>query len=82
MVPLCKHLSDMQVYVLTRSQREGSNPDGFMSRTLVGVQTLRSSFYKPNSTRENRRWDVVLLGTLSSCSQCSSHALTTCSQAA
>ncbi|KAH7105596.1 MFS, DHA1 sub-family [Auriculariales sp. MPI-PUGE-AT-0066] len=44
--------------------REGSDPNGFLSRTLHGVQTLRTTLYRPATVRENRRWDVVLLGGL------------------
>ncbi|EJD53739.1 MFS, DHA1 sub-family [Auricularia subglabra TFB-10046 SS5] len=45
-------------------QREASDPNGFLSRTLWTVQTLRSYLYKPPPGRENSRWDVVLLGGL------------------
>lgn len=45
---------------LNTSKREIGDPNGFLSRTLQFVSSLRSIFYKPTS--HSSRWDVVLLG--------------------
>ncbi|KAF9247318.1 major facilitator superfamily domain-containing protein [Melanogaster broomeanus] len=42
--------------------KEGSDPNGFLSRTLSTVSLIRAIFYKPAS--KPQRWDVVLLGGL------------------
>lgn len=42
------------------TQRESSDPNGFLSRTLAFVSTTRGLLYKPTSNPQ--RWDVVLLG--------------------
>ncbi|KAF9008969.1 major facilitator superfamily domain-containing protein [Cyathus striatus] len=42
--------------------RESQDPNGFLSRTLQIVSTIRGLFYKPGV--HSQRWDVVLLGGL------------------
>ncbi|KAL0949439.1 hypothetical protein HGRIS_009497 [Hohenbuehelia grisea] len=42
--------------------RETSDPNGFLSRTLQLVSSVRSLLYKPGV--QSQRWDVVLLGGL------------------
>lgn len=44
------------------TQRESSDPHGFLSRTLWAVSTIRGWFYKPSINTQ--RWDIVLLGGL------------------
>jgi hypothetical protein len=44
-------------------QRESSDPNGFLSRTLQLVSSVRGVFYK--SAHNSQKWDVVLLGTSS-----------------
>ncbi|KAH8999246.1 MFS DHA1 sub-family [Lactarius akahatsu] len=44
------------------TQRESSDPHGFLSRTLWAVSTIRGWFYKPPNNTQ--RWDIVLLGGL------------------
>ncbi|KAH9045543.1 MFS DHA1 sub-family [Lactarius pseudohatsudake] len=44
------------------TQRESSDPHGFLSRTLWAVSTIRGWFYNPSNNTQ--RWDVVLLGGL------------------
>ncbi|KAF8974461.1 MFS general substrate transporter [Flammula alnicola] len=42
--------------------RESSDPNGFLSRTLQFVTSIRTLLYKPGV--QSQRWDVVLLGGL------------------
>ncbi|KAI9448167.1 MFS DHA1 sub-family [Lactarius indigo] len=44
------------------TQRESSDPHGFLSRTLWAVSAIRGWFYSPSNNTQ--RWDIVLLGTL------------------
>ncbi|KAI0750752.1 MFS general substrate transporter [Daedaleopsis nitida] len=44
------------------TERESSDPSGFLSRTLSFVSGARSLLYQPTSNP--RRWDIVLLGGL------------------
>ncbi|KAI9001081.1 MFS general substrate transporter [Trametes punicea] len=44
------------------TKRESSDPNGFLSRTLYTVSSIRALVYKPTSNPQ--RWDVVLLGGL------------------
>ncbi|KAH9006956.1 MFS DHA1 sub-family [Lactarius hatsudake] len=44
------------------TQRESSDPHGFLSRTLSAVSTIRGWFYNPSNNTQ--RWDIVLLGGL------------------
>lgn len=44
------------------TQRESSDPHGFLSRTLWAVSTIRGWLYKPSNNMQ--RWDIVLLGGL------------------
>ncbi|KDR83637.1 hypothetical protein GALMADRAFT_235941 [Galerina marginata CBS 339.88] len=42
--------------------KESSDPNGFLSRTLQFVTSIRTLLYKPGV--QSRRWDIVLLGGL------------------
>ncbi|KAF9818330.1 hypothetical protein IEO21_02845 [Rhodonia placenta] len=44
------------------TNRESSDPTGFLSRTLYFVSTVRGLLYTPSSNPQ--RWDIVLLGGL------------------
>ncbi|KAI0004885.1 MFS, DHA1 sub-family [Russula compacta] len=44
------------------TQRESSDPHGFLSRTLWAVSTIRGQLY--NASHNSQRWDIVLLGGL------------------
>ncbi|KAF8272562.1 MFS DHA1 sub-family [Lactarius quietus] len=44
------------------TQRESSDPRGFLPRTLWAVSTMRGWFYNPSNNTQ--KWDVVLLGGL------------------
>jgi len=44
------------------TQRESSDPHGFLSRTLSAVSAIRGWFYNPSNNTQ--RWDIVLLGGL------------------
>ncbi|KAI0284353.1 MFS general substrate transporter [Russula aff. rugulosa BPL654] len=44
------------------TQREASDPHGFLSRTLQAVSAIRGQFYNPS--HNSQRWDIVLLGGL------------------
>ncbi|KAA1466340.1 MFS DHA1 sub-family [Dentipellis sp. KUC8613] len=44
------------------TKRESSDPNGFLSRTLWTVSTIRGKLY--TSAQNSERWDVVLLGGL------------------
>ncbi|KAI0304236.1 MFS DHA1 sub-family [Russula brevipes] len=44
------------------TQRESSDPTGFLSRTLWAVSTIRGQLYNP--PHNSQRWDIVLLGAL------------------
>jgi len=44
------------------AQRESSDPQGFLSRTLWTVSVIRGRFYNPSYN--SQRWDIVLLGGL------------------
>ncbi|TFY67804.1 hypothetical protein EVG20_g3809 [Dentipellis fragilis] len=44
------------------TKRESSDPNGFLSRTLWAVSTIRGKLY--TSAQNSERWDVVLLGGL------------------
>ncbi|KAH9966080.1 MFS DHA1 sub-family [Russula dissimulans] len=44
------------------TQRESSDPHGFLSRTLWTVSVIRGRFYDPSYN--SQRWDIVLLGGL------------------
>ncbi|EEB86715.1 hypothetical protein MPER_16227, partial [Moniliophthora perniciosa FA553] len=42
------------------TEREISDPNGFLSRTLGFVSSVRGLFYQPSL--HSKKWDVVLLG--------------------
>ncbi|KAI9512223.1 MFS DHA1 sub-family [Russula earlei] len=44
------------------TQRESSDPHGFLSRTLSTVSAIRGRLYHPS--HNSQRWDIVLLGGL------------------
>jgi hypothetical protein len=49
-----------QLILLRLYQKEGSDPNSLLSRTLYTISSIRALLYKPTSNPQ--RWDVVLLG--------------------